>query len=171
MQIEITPQQRLQLYNLVSGSSLKLKGQEARRFRRFSRHLGFDVLAEAEAKGKGNVSTMQARNTTPAAFEVDADTVDRLFKISEETERTPSQEQILGPLFDVVDTIKTGGAPPAVTAPPFSETVEMWLPPKAELQAPEDKEIDLIVAFLKANPSKTPLELAELIDRGDHRPD
>jgi hypothetical protein len=180
MKLAVTPQQRYHLYQLLAGAALRVKGQEARRLRRFYRHLGLEPLAEAEARA-GAVDVARTRDAKPAFHALDGEGEDiaRLHKLDEETERSPATEYVLGPLFETVAACIAGGKAENDAVAADSETsdipdyvpepLDSWMPVKV-LQAPEEAELELVIAYLKANPSKTGAELAELLDKGDHRP-
>lgn len=109
MKLSVTPLQRFNLRNLAySDKAPKVKGgQEGRRFRRFCRHLGLDVILEAAVAGNGKVRVKQINDRTPALFDLEEEDRDRILALME-LERDPAVEDVLGPLFDTCEDWKAG---------------------------------------------------------------
>jgi hypothetical protein len=140
MRLAISPAQRLCLFNLTYAEAQKYRGQEARRFRRFCRHLGLEPIATT-ARRDGKVSTKMAADEAPRLFEVDAEDVSRLVSIDDEIERTGQQENILGPLFDLAVELKAERAVELPDVPDYDPNEEDWRALQEPAKAPELKAV------------------------------
>lgn len=131
MKLAITPLQRWNLRELAYGDKApKVKGgQEGRRLRRFCRHLGITPITAAVIAGNGKVSSKQVVAQTPSLFELDDEDRDRILSLAE-LERTPSAEDVLGPLFDACEDWKAARdvATPEGVAD-YDAASEDWLAP------------------------------------------
>lgn len=135
MKLPVTPLQRWNIRELAYGEAApKVKGgQEGRRLRRFMRHLGIDVITVALTINRGKVSGKQAASQAPAMFELDDEDRDRLLSLAD-LPRSPSAEDVLGPLFDMCEDWKAGRelawtCPAPEGYPDFDASSEDWAPP------------------------------------------
>jgi hypothetical protein len=109
----------------------KIKGQQGRVYRRFLRAFGLDGIAAASLESGGRVNPEAPRNTTLYLHEVTIENLEYLATLADKVDRTPVQEVILGPLFDLCADIqrdKTYESPADVAA--FDPAKEDWTPPK-----------------------------------------
>jgi hypothetical protein len=135
MKIAVSPAQRLGIFNLTYAEGQKYKGQEARRFRRFCRHLGLEAIA-VTARRDGKVSLQLAGDEAPRLFEVDAEDVARLARIDEEIERSGQQETVLGPLFDMAIELKAERPVDLPDVPEHDAKAEDWRAAEEKPHAP-----------------------------------
>ncbi len=145
MKLPITPLQRWNIRELAYGKEApKVKGgQEGRRFRRFARHLGIDVIGTALMAQQGRVSAKQVSSQAPAMHELDEDDRDRILDLAK-LERDPGVEDILGPLFDLCEDWSDGKelawtCPAPEGYPDFDASREDWStpPPVPGEESPE----------------------------------
>ncbi len=134
MKLPVTPLQRWHLRELMyAEAGPKVKGgQEGRRFRRFGRHLGIDVITTAVVAGQGKVSSKQVASQVPALHELDEDDRDRLLALAE-LERSAVSEDVLGPLFDLCEDWRAGRLAADVEGvEDFDAAAEDWKAPTAD---------------------------------------
>lgn len=157
-QIAVTPAQRLNLYLLVRDGGQKVKGQEGRKYRRFMRAFGLDIIADTVLEHGGAAIRGKARE--PALHTVTAENIEWLFKVRDEIDRSTEVEALLGPLFDLADDCKGGKEVPPCEALTFDASAEDWKPsPKSHGAA---------VATLLEAVKDLPVEkVRELIARAD----
>lgn len=121
--IPVSPAQRWQLYILAHAETIKLRGQEGRRYRRFLSAFGIKGLSPI-VQENGSVSETLAKNSSCFLHEVTAENLDYLKRIRDEVPRSALQEDILGDLFDCIDDLKEGYVHPEL--PSFDPSVEDW---------------------------------------------
>jgi len=138
--VPITPAQRWVLLNLSHADEQKITAKESKAYRRFMRALGLTVIRDAlRANRDRGVSAAMVNSDTPALFELTAETLDYMLAIAEKVARKPSDEDVVGDLFDMCEDLK---ADRDVAVPPdcvrYSAAGDSWDPPAEPKDEPAE---------------------------------
>lgn len=106
IKIPVTSYQRFMLVDLSHGANNRITAKDGKRYRRFTSNFGLTPIMDALRK-HGSVPSQTAADETPALVEVTIESVEYALKLAK-LERSAQQEDVLGPLFDILELVAAG---------------------------------------------------------------
>jgi hypothetical protein len=136
--IPITHAQRWVLLNLSHAESEKVKGQESKAYRRFMRACGLTKIRETLRKHRDvGVNVAMVNSDEARIFELTEETIEYALKIADKVDRKPSDDDVVGDLFDLLEDAKAGRAVAYDENTPFYDAAsDNWDPPPEEKDDP-----------------------------------
>jgi len=131
--VDLTPRQRLLLFNLLNHNVAYLEGREIqKKFTRLNRALGLHVVKEAIRKNtKPDGSCTIYVGDTRSAFTLTHENVSFLLDVAmEKVSLSPEQLQILDPFFESLENARQGLAVAKAEGPVWDEATDeaSWMP-------------------------------------------
>lgn len=102
--IAISAYQRFLLVALSHGDGHRITSKNGKRYRRFVEGFGLRAIVDASRKNGGNVPTATATDETPRLITVSIESIEYALSLAK-LERSAAQEDVIGPLFDVLELI------------------------------------------------------------------
>ena len=139
--------QRLILFELAHAPEApKLSGADGRRYRRFCEAFGIDVIAATVRATGGRLNPATVADEEGALHQLTAENVEFALRLLP-VPRSALHEDVIGPLFDLLEAIHAGQAPEPVTTsegwgiPEYEPDRALWVPQpsKDELQEARDR--------------------------------